>query len=631
MSPPDQHTPFRASILLQGTRHVVGMSLNKLYVLLALVSLQAVLPSAAHAQQTISTYTVGPIYGNDSSITVTTSGTIDGTVSGTGVISTGTNTTTTLINVGAILGSSYGILNEPTGSFGTITNSGTISGDNGVYTTGTIGTVTNTSTGLITGGILGFLQRGGSVDQFSNAGVITSDGYAVGFDTGATLGSLTNSGTMIGATQGLILAVTGTVTNLAGAVISGTASDGLDTFGNVGLIDNAGSIYGLYRGVFIAAGSVTDLTNTGSINSGDAGLVMDTSTTLGTLTNSGTISGGGSGAVLSTTGTVTNNAGGSIRGDDVDGLGLGTIGNIGLIDNAGSIYGGDSGLYIAAGSVGVINNSGTIDGGTAGLQIVGGTTLGVLTNSGTIGVVLNEGTIGAGAGPAISSTGTAASIGSIIHTGTINQGFQIENQNVSVGAGVGVGVFNGGTLDVVDGDLTFTDGTIALNADVLVNGGSGTFINQAILALSGSQSVTGNFQQTSGGTALIDLLGVTGGTYGHLFVSGAADFAGGLELDDTSLSGGLSGGQNFELFSFSSYVGGFDWLAVDGTNLTSLGSGQWAYDSLTLTEVWTSTTMSLTVTGATAVPEIDPNSLGSVLALVLGSLGLLERRRLKAA
>ena len=33
--------------------------------------------------------------------------------------------------------------------------------------------------------------------------------------------------------------------------------------------------------------------------------------------------------------------------------------------------------------------------------------------------------------------------------------------------------------------------------------------------------------------------------------------------------------------------------------------------------------------GASAVPEIDPNSLGSVLALVLGSLGQLERRRLK--
>jgi hypothetical protein len=32
-----------------------------------------------------------------------------------------------------------------------------------------------------------------------------------------------------------------------------------------------------------------------------------------------------------------------------------------------------------------------------------------------------------------------------------------------------------------------------------------------------------------------------------------------------------------------------------------------------------------------AVPEIDPAGMGSVLALVLGSLGLLERRRLKVA
>jgi len=40
-----------------------------------------------------------------------------------------------------------------------------------------------------------------------------------------------------------------------------------------------------------------------------------------------------------------------------------------------------------------------------------------------------------------------------------------------------------------------------------------------------------------------------------------------------------------------------------------------------------------TVSGGSpsSVPEIDPNSLGSVLALVLGSLGLLERRRLKTA
>ena len=33
----------------------------------------------------------------------------------------------------------------------------------------------------------------------------------------------------------------------------------------------------------------------------------------------------------------------------------------------------------------------------------------------------------------------------------------------------------------------------------------------------------------------------------------------------------------------------------------------------------------------TPVPEIDPAGMGSVLALVTGALGLLERRRLKAS
>jgi hypothetical protein len=607
---------------------MVRMSLNgAFYFLLALVSLQAVLPSVAHAQQTISTYTVGPIYGNDSSIAVTTSGTIDGTVSGTGVISTGTNTTTTLINAGAILGSSYGILNEATGSFGTITNSGTISGDNGVYTTGTIGTVINTSTGLISGGSLGFLQRGGSVEQFSNAGAITSDGYAVGFDTGATLGSLTNSGTMIGADQGLILAVTGTVRNLSGAVISGAASDGLDTFGNVELVDNAGSIYGLYRGVFIAAGSVTDLTNTGSIDSGDAGLVMDTSTTLGTLTNSGTISGGGSGAVLSTTGTVTNNAGGSIRGDNGDGLGLGTIGNIGLIDNAGSIYGGDSGVYIAAGSVGVLDNGGTIDGGTAGLQIVAGTTLGRLTNSGTIGGILNEGTMGDVSGPAISSTGTVASIGSIVNTGTINQGVQIENQNVSVSAGVGTGVFDGGTLDVVDGDLTFTDGTIGLNADVSVNGGSGTLINQAILSVTGTHLVTGNFQQTLGRTTLVDLTDVTPGV--SFTVTGLASFTGGSDDNGyTQRSGGLASYGSLELIGMSSTAPSTDdpvtdRFIIEGDSITrqstlTVGPGGLVLDGSNLLLQLGSTTGAL---GSRLVLDGDVTTAGNAASSIAAPTG----------
>ncbi len=78
------------------------MSFKSFSLALALILLQAVLPSGAPAQQTISTTTPGPIYGNGSSITVTGSGTIDGISSGSGVISTGTNTTTTLTNEGRI-------------------------------------------------------------------------------------------------------------------------------------------------------------------------------------------------------------------------------------------------------------------------------------------------------------------------------------------------------------------------------------------------------------------------------------------------------------------------------------------------------------------------------------------------
>jgi hypothetical protein len=41
------------------------------------------------------------------------------------------------------------------------------------------------------------------------------------------------------------------------------------------------------------------------------------------------------------------------------------------------------------------------------------------------------------------------------------------------------------------------------------------------------------------------------------------------------------------------------------------------------------TTFTVSGGSPSAVPEIDPNSIGSVLALVMGALGLLERRRLR--
>lgn len=64
---------------------------------------------------------------------------------------------------------------------------------------------------------------------------------------------------------------------------------------------------------------------------------------------------------------------------------------------------------------------------------------------------------------------------------------------------------------------------------------------------------------------------------------------------------------------------------TDSTNLTdgyvaSVGSGgQTRLDLVTVTAV-----------PSAPVPEIDPAGMGSVLALVTGGLGLLERRRRRA-
>lgn len=81
------------------------------------------------------------------------------------------------------------------------------------------------------------------------------------------------------------------------------------------------------------------------------------------------------------------------------------------------------------------------------------------------------------------------------------------------------------------------------------------------------------------------------------------------------------------------------WTAFSGPSpyTVSFNTGTGSYSNYTAIASGTLSTyrnvvVSYTYTAApSSVPEIDPNTLGSVLALVLGSLGLLERRRLKAA
>jgi len=88
----------------------------------------------------------------------------------------------------------------------------------------------------------------------------------------------------------------------------------------------------------------------------------------------------------------------------------------------------------------------------------------------------------------------------------------------------------------------------------------------------------------------------------------------------------------------------FQWNDLDGTAGLGRGlrGGNWLVNiPLSLSRSYSGTEFAtyegynvgfrLASPNTSSVPEIDPNSLGSVLALVLGSLGLLERRRLMAA
>ena len=102
-------------------------------------------------------------------------------------------------------------------------------------------------------------------------------------------------------------------------------------------------------------------------------------------------------------------------------------------------------------------------------------------------------------------------------------------------------------------------------------------------------------------------------------------FAGTAYATPTTLS--LAAG---ELILFENSASGITWIMDSFPCYLS----NWEYETL-----WFSYAFSPIVDGAvilgtassSAVPEIDPAGIGSVLAIVTGALGLLERRRLKTA
>jgi hypothetical protein len=554
---------------------------------------------------TVGTLTnTGSITGSQAVRTTNTSGigslVNSGTIRGTrdGVQHEG-NTITSLVNQegGLIQGDGdTGLVSASSSNFGTIDNAGTITGAYGVYARGDIVEFINRGTGVVSGTKSGYgfytresvgtftNEAGGLIQSADDAGV-----YLTGDETGVV--TFTNAGTISGVNGIYTDAKIGTLTNTATGLIQGTESGlYIDDYESVTVI-NAGRFSGGSRGIFAFYG-IAGLTNK------DGGEISGT--TLAGLD------------IQDAAGTITNEAGGLITSAD------------------------GAGVFVRNYSEAVVeslSNAGTIDGGTAGVHVTTKGTIKQLTNSGTIRytgagtgpavLVGTDGILGVAdgsSGVALTSTGVGALLdGTIENGGTIHYGFTIENQNVTVSAGGGTGTFTNGTLAVADGNLLFTSGVLALDADVSVNGGTGLFTNEATLSLGDAQTVTGNFAQAAAGTFRSVISGTS--TYGNLEVNGTASFAGILDLALSEFT--LAEGQTFDLFEFNSRTGDFSGLSVDGTSLASAGVGLWTYDSLVLQEVWTPTSMSIS-----AVPEPSTLALG---AAGLASAAWLRHRRRRAA
>jgi len=411
------------------------------------------------------------------------------TLGGTSSFGTTTVVTGTLVNTGSLTSA----LTVDAGAG--FTNSGTFTDISGlgVQLQGDA-TLINQKGGTITGGGVGVnVADSGSV---TNAGTITGATWGVYGQNSATVvnnsGSISGTGT---SSTGVLLLAGGTVNNYAGGTISG-GSNGIYSSGPA-TVTNAGSITSTGFGVSLeVGGSLTNQTG-GVITGGTVGAINYG--TGSTVSNSGSISGTNATGfgVVSIGGAVANLAGGTITGGQA---GVYLVGATATATNAGSITAKGvsyaSGVVIAGGGSLTNDASGTISGARAGVYGVGGAAS--VTNSGSITAT---GTGGAGV--------LVAGGGSVTNAGSIT-GSAASVEFTEAGANT-LTLQTGSTLNGAAYGSTATGATNAL-----ILQGTGTANNAFADFNTLNVQATGSW--TLGGTSAIGATEVASGT---LIVTGA--------------------------------------------------------------------------------------------------------------
>ncbi len=557
-------------------------------------------------------------------------------------------------------------------------------------------TLNNFSTGIITAseadavrpGLNGFVNNDGLIKSTTTTGS-SSDGIDLQANSGITVvnAATTASGTIEGGRHGITggaanntVTFTASITNNAGGTIKGDNGSGIniDGFNNKEQVTivNHGTITGngvTGDGDGVDVDGVVNLTNTGTIKSLNSftgsGTEVSEGITVGggTITNSGTIEGsvvaGNTSAVgrgITIAGvdkdangnpipvqapyaatTITNQAGGLIKGDSDSGIAFTSASASGFShtinnDAGATIQGGGAtapAILTAADTV-TINNSGTIDGSSSGVAIAGGSgDLTVNYDGGSI-----QGAINGGSG------NNTLSLGAGVTHAYATSNFQ--NVNVASGTGTLAAVVSGssltkggnGTLQLTAAN-TYSGGTTVSSGTLLVNNisGSGT----------GAGAVTVQSGATLGGGGLIGgLLSVQGmiapgNSIGTLSTGSNVTWNGTIankwafELGAANTSDRLNVGGNFLKGTGSDFY--FDFLNTGTTGTYVLanwnGTTNFVAGDFNYSDLGGGLTGTFAIDGKqlefTAIPE--PSTYAAVLAGAAGLFVAIHRRRQKSA
>ncbi len=513
------------------------------------------------------------------------------------------------------------------------------------------------------------------IDAQTNSGMQvtnTATGVVEGGRHGITGGALDNTVTF-----------TASITNNAGGIIKGDNGSGIniDGFNNkeTVTINNAGTITGngvTADGDGVDVDGVVNLTNTGTIKSLNSFTGSGTETSEGvtvgggTITNSGTIEGSVAAGNTSAVGrgitiagvdkdaagnpipvqapyaatTITNQAGGLIKGDSDSGIAFTSALASGfshtINNNSGAtIQGGGAAaaaIQTAADKV-TINNSGTIDGSSSGVAIAGG--------SGGLTVNYDSGSI---VGAIVGGSGAnSLNLGAGVTHSYALQNFQ--NINVASGTGTLSGVVSGptnvakggsGTLvlsgaNIYSGFTWVTAGKLVVNNSSGSATGAGTVVVDSGAAIGGGGSIFGNLQVT-GAVAPGNSIGTLNVVSNVTWNAGDAwqfELGSGNTSDRLNIGGNLikGTGSNF-IFDFlgTGVVGTY--VLLDWTGSTTFGMGDFGYTNLGggLFGAFAINDGQLEfITATSPIPE--PSTCAVILGLsTLGFAALRRRRRVTA-